>query len=55
MSMSKDHGVNFGRGHWRLLPAAQPPIFWPLEHAAVDQDLQTLFARNIGPGVDEMF
>src|SRR6266567_3104744 len=53
--MREDYGINLARRYRRLLPVAQPPLFWSLEHAAVNQDLEPLFAGRIGSGIDEMF
>src|SRR5690242_14392881 len=53
--VGEDHGIDFSSRHRGLFPVAQPPLFLPLEHAAVNQDLHAAFAGSVGFRVDEVF
>jgi hypothetical protein len=52
--MSQNHRLDAGGRNRRRLPVAQPPLLGSLEHAAIDQNLETGFSFRIGTGIDQM-
>src|SRR5689334_14349812 len=55
MRVGQDHGIDGMRGNRRGLPVAFTPLFWPLKHAAVDQDLKTILSIEVAAGINQVF
>ena len=47
MSVGENYGIDLACGHRSVLPVTLAPFLLPLEHAAINEYLETIFAFRI--------